>query len=234
MVSISNNIRNINPNYKPFVSFKKSEDNKSQANKKVPSTTEIVLGLTAITALGVATFTLISSHKNKKAYEKILDEKISKKLDEKSNEIIDKKVVKTLNEKSTEIIDSKVTQKVQEITDQILDNKIQKTIENKASTIIENKFNEKFDKRFSENLCISWNTLWENIENNPEIKEWSEKFGKELIKLGDWIEKVDRKLEFIDSFNFFDIPDMNPLSMAKMYLPHLFTKNKNPYTNFYI
>ncbi len=225
MVLVNNNIQNINFNKKSLISFKKNEDNKTQEVKKVPSTTEIVLGLTAIAALGVATFELISSHKNKKVYEKLLDEKISKKLDEKSSEIIDKKVVKTLNEKSTEIIDSKVTQKVQEITDQILDNKIQKTIENKASTIIENKFNEKFDKRFSENLRISWNALWENIENNPEIKEWSKNFGKELIKLGDWIEKVDRKLGFIDSFNFFDIHDMSPLSMAKMYFPNLFIKN---------
>ena len=98
MVLIKNSIQKINPN-KHFVSFKKSEDNNSQENKKIPSASEIALGATAIVALGVATVAIISSHKNKKAYEKILDEKISKKIEEKSTEIIDAKVTQKINEK---------------------------------------------------------------------------------------------------------------------------------------
>ena len=224
-MTMINNIRNINPNYKPFVSFKKSEENKTQENKKVPSTTEIVLGATAVVALGVATFALISSHKNKKAYEKILDEKISKKLDEKSSEIIDKKVVKTLNEKSTEIIDSKVTQKVQEITDQILDNKIKKIVEEKASEIVENKFNKDFNNKFTDTLKLFLKNVYEEIHNSPKFKELMKELELIINGIEAWKQEVDRKLGLIDSFNFFDIPDMSPLSMAKMYFPNLFIKN---------
>lgn len=224
-MTMINNIHNINPNNKPFVSFKKSEDNKTQENKKVPSTTEIVLGATAVAALGVATFALISSHKNKKAYEKILDEKISKKLDEKSSEIIDNKVVKTLNEKSTKIIDGKVTQKVKETTEQILDDKIKKIVEDKASTIVEKQFDKQFYIKWGESLTLYIKELRKNIENDPATKESIKEFCKWLKELWDWIVKVDRKLGFIDSFNFFGIPDMSHLSMAKMYFPDLFIKN---------
>ena len=220
MVLVNNNIQNINFNKKSLISFKKNEDNKTQEVKKVPSTTEIVLGATAVAALGVATCALISSHKNKKAYEKI-----SKKLDEKSSEIIDKKVVKTLNEKSTEIIDSKVTQKVQEITDQILDNKIKKIVEEKASEIVENKFNKDFNNKFTDTLKLFLKNVYEEIHNSPKFKELMKELELIINGIEAWKQEVDRKLGLIDSFNFFDIPDMSPLSMAKMYFPNLFIKN---------
>ncbi len=185
MVLIKNNIQKINPN-KHFISFKKSEDNKNQENKKVPSVSEIALGATAVVALGVATVAIISSYKNKKAYEKILDEKISKKIEE----------------KSTEIIDTKVTQKINEKTDKMLDNKIIKVVENKTSEIVEKKFDREFDIRFKEYLSIYLNTFWEYLENDPKIKEFMENFGSELTKLGDWIENVNRKLGFIDTLSY--------------------------------
>ena len=232
-MTMINNIHNINPNNKPFVSFKKSEDNKTQENKKVPSTTEIVLGATAVAALGVATFALISSHKNKKAYEKILDErildeKISKKLDEKSSEIIDNKVVKTLNEKSTKIIDSKVTQKVNETTDKILDDKIKKIVEDKASEIVENKFNKDFDNKFPGTLKLCLKNAYEEIHNSPQCKELMKELELIINGIEAWKQEVDRKLGLIDKLSFFDgFSFMNPKRMSmqdviKMYFPNYF------------
>ena len=212
MVLISNNIHNINFNNNPFVSFKKSEDNKTQENKKVPSTTEIVLGATAIAALGVATFALISSHKNKKAYEKILDEKISKKLDEKTNEIIDNKVVKTLNEKSTEIIDSKVTQSVKKE----LDNKFVKEW---------TAFKENYIKNGPEFVKIlkDWFLAFEQLEDNQQ--KINESLHKAIEYLYDKIDK-DYIMPPID----LSFENLQPLSSRiKTYFPDLFIKNKNPY-----
>lgn len=201
MVLIKNNIQKINPN-KHFVSFKKSEDNKSQENKKVPSASEIALGATAIVALGVATVAIISSHKNKKAYEKILDEKISKKIEE----------------KSTEIIDAKVTQKINEKTDKILDNKIMKAVEN--------KFDKDFYNKFLDSLKLFIENVTEYIENNPQIKEFMENFGREITKLGDWIENVNKKLASRDtssySFNFRNFGINSLETVRNMFLPNFF------------
>lgn len=187
---------------KHFVSFKKSEDNKSQENKKVPSASEIALGATAIVALGVATVAIISSHKNKKAYEKILDEKISKKIEE----------------KSTEIIDAKVTQKINEKTDKILDNKIMKAVEN--------KFDKDFYNKFLDSLKLFIENVTEYIENNPQIKEFMENFGREITKLGDWIENVNKKLASRDtssySFNFRNFGINSLETVRNMFLPNFF------------
>ena len=223
MKLLNNKNQNLNINNHNSISFKKNENNKEEKNKKTLSTTEIVLGVTALAALGVATFAIISSHKNKKAYKKILDEKISKILDEKSNEIINDKVVKTLNEKSNEIINNKVTQKVNETTNQILDDKIQKAVEEKTTAIIENKFNDDvlYDK-FRKFTRVTWNRIVKYIKNNPEIQEGIKKFDEEISKLNNWMKKVDSKLGFIESFNDFSIPNMRLLSIARMYFPNLF------------
>lgn len=208
MVLVNNNIQNINFNKKSLISFKKSEENKTQENKKVPSTTEIVLGLTAITALGVATFALISSHKNKKAYEKILDEKISKKLDEKSNEIIDKKVVKTLNEKSTKIIDNKVTQSVTKE----LDNKFVKEW---------TAFKESYIKNVPEfaKMIEDWGLAFQQWSKNQQ--KINESFQEALEYL---YNKMDKRYIMPPiHFSFENLPPLKP--RTKTYFPNLFIKN---------
>ncbi len=201
MVLIKNNIQKINPN-KHFVSFKKSEDNKSQENKKVPSASEIALGATAIVALGVATVAIISSHKNKKAYEKILDEKISKKIEE----------------KSTEIIDAKVTQKINEKTDKILDNKIMKAVEN--------KFDKDFYNKFLDSLKLFIDNTTEELRKNPKYKELKEEIELLINGIEAWKQEVDRKLGVIDTlssrFNIGNFGINSLETVRNMFLPNFF------------
>lgn len=177
MVLIKNSIQKINPN-KHFVSFKKSEDNKSQENKKIPSASEIALGATAIVALGVATVAIISSHKNKKAYEKILDEKISKKIEE----------------KSTEIIDAKVTQKINEKTDKMLDNKIMK--------VVENKFDKDFSNKFIDSFGLFIENTIEELKKSPKYKKLKEDLDLLINGIEAWKQEVDRKLGVIDTLSY--------------------------------
>ncbi len=224
MVLVNNNIQNINLNKKALISFKKNEDNKTQEVKKVPNTTEIVLGVTAIAALGVATFALISSHKNKKAYEKLLDEKISKKPDEKSSEIIENKIVKILNEKS----------------DEIIENKVVKTLNEKSTKIIDNKVTQSVTKELDNKFVKEWTTFKESyIKNVPEfakmIEDWDlafQQWGKNQQKIN---ESFQEALEYLYDkmdkryimppvhFSFENLPPLKP--RTKTYFPNLFIKN---------